>query len=77
MHNGYGIAFDGKGSWNFDNDSARNIQENYFLVLGEGPTFGNNGNFCASEKRFNINSSKVKTKFCLSFYYNGIIVIYL
>ena len=25
LHNGYGIPFDGKGSWSFSNDFARNF----------------------------------------------------
>ena len=25
MHSGYGMTFDGKGRWNFGNDSARNV----------------------------------------------------
>ena len=55
LHCGYGLKFDGAGSWNFGNDFARNVvifdiddsssshtdeRENNFLVLGEGPTYG-------------------------------------
>ena len=55
---GYEITFDSAGSWNFNNDNARNViifgvdnissfhadnRKNNFLVLGEGPTFGING----------------------------------
>ena len=51
---GYGIAFDGIGSWSFDSDFARNVvifgidnssssytdnKKNDFLVLGGGSTF--------------------------------------
>ena len=51
MYSGYGIAFDGAGSWNFGNDNARNVVifgvdnsssshvddcKNIFLVLGKG-----------------------------------------
>ena len=25
LYSGYGIVFDGKGEWNFDNDYARNV----------------------------------------------------
>ena len=25
MYSGYQIAFDGKGEWSFDNDTARNV----------------------------------------------------
>ena len=53
VYSGYGIIFDAKGNWNFDNDSARNVtifdvddsslshtnnRKNNFLVLGEGNT---------------------------------------
>ena len=62
MYNDYGTAFDGKGEWNFGNDSARNVVifrvdncssshtdncKNHFLVLGEGKTFGINGSLGA------------------------------
>ena len=66
MYSGYGISFDGKGEWNFDNDYARyfiifgvdnssschadNLKNNFF-VLSEGDTFGINGNFCTPEKK--------------------------
>ena len=54
MYRDYGIAFGGKGDWNFGHDFARNViifgadnsssshsdnWENNFLVLGEGPTY--------------------------------------
>ena len=57
---GYGMAFDGAGSWSFGNDNARNVvifgadnslsshtdnYKNNFLKLGEGPTYGINGSF--------------------------------
>ena len=63
VYSGYGIAFDGKGEWSFDNDTGRNIAifgvdnissshadnlKNYFLMLGEGNTFGINVNFGAT-----------------------------
>ena len=44
------------------------MTKNYFLVLGEGDVYGS---FGAPEKKFGINFSKTKTKFCLSFHYNG------
>ena len=52
-YNRQGIAFDGKGFWSFDNDTAKNVvtfgvdnnesshignPKNKFLVLGKGPT---------------------------------------
>ena len=64
-YNGRGIAFDGEGFWNFDNDSAKNVVifgvddslsshtdnwKNIFLVLGKVPTFCINGSDGAAEK---------------------------
>ena len=84
-YSGYGIAFDGKGEWDFVNDSARNViifgvgnnssshtdnRKNNFLVLGEGDIFGIKGSVGAPEKKFSIKFSKAKTKFCLSLHYN-------
>ena len=86
VYSGYGIAFDGKVSWSFGNDFARNViiigvdnsssshsdnQKNDFLILGEAGTFGINGSFGAPEKKFSINFSKAKTKLCLSLRCNG------
>ena len=72
MYRGYGIVFDGAGSWNFGNDFARNIvifgvdnsslhadnYKNNFLVLGEGTTSGINGSCGSPEEKFSINFSK-------------------
>ena len=85
VHSRYGITFDSGGSWKFDNDFARNViifgvdnsssshsdnRKNNFLILGEGPAYGINGSFGSPEKKFDINFSKVNTKFCLSLHYN-------
>ena len=51
--------------------SHADSQKNDFLILGEGPTFAFNGSFRSSKKKFSINFSKAKTKFCLSLHYNG------
>ena len=66
IYNGWGIAFDGKGSWSFGNDFSRNSvifgvdnsspshtnnRKNNFLVLGEGPTDGLNDSTGAVEKK--------------------------
>ena len=76
----YGIAFDGKGEWNFGNDFARIVlifgfdnsssyhtddRKNNLLILGEWNTFGLNGSFGAPEKKFSINFCKEKANFCL------------
>ena len=78
VHSGYGIAFDWKGEWKvvifgLDNSSSFHTDNcnNNLLVLVEGDTFGINGSFGAPEKRFSINFSKAKTKFCLRLLYNG------
>ena len=86
MYSGSGIAFDGKGEWSFDNDTARNFLtfgfddsssshadnlKNNFLVLGEGDTFSINGSFGEPEKTFSINFGKRNTKFCMSLHYNA------
>ena len=54
MYSGYGIAFDGKGLWDFVSSSAKNViifgvdnsssshpdnRKNNFLVLGDGDNF--------------------------------------
>ena len=66
LYSGYGIVFDGKGEWNFDNDYARNViifgidntssshadnLKNNFLISGEGDTAGINESFGAPEKK--------------------------
>ena len=83
---GYGIAFDEKGDWSFDNGTARtNIilgvdssssshsdnRKNNFLILGEARTFGINGSFGSAEKKFSINFAKLNTKFCLILHYKA------
>ena len=59
------MAFDGKGSWSFNDDFARNViifgvdnsssshtdhLKNDFLILGEGDTFGIDGSFGTHKK---------------------------
>ena len=77
VYSAYGITFDSGGSWNFDNDFARNVvifgvdnsssphsdnHKNNFLILGEGTTYGINGRFGTPGKRFDINFSKANPK---------------
>ena len=86
MYSGYGITFDGKGEWSFDNDTTRNVVifgadnsssshfdnlKNNFLELDEDDTFGTNENFGAAGKKFSINISKANTKFYLSLHHNA------
>ena len=83
---GCGITFDSAGSWNFDNDFARNVimfgvdnsssshpdnRKNNFLLLGGSPTYGINGSFGSPKKKFSTNFTKANTKFCLSLRYNA------
>ena len=73
LYTDYGIAFDGKGEWSFDNDYARNViifgvdntsssyadnLRNNFLILNDGDTFGINASFGAPGKKFSINLAK-------------------
>ena len=41
------------------------------LILGEGPTQGLDGTTLTAEKRYSINFTVTRKKFCLSLYYNG------
>ena len=82
MYSGYEIAFDGKGSWSFSDDFARNViifrvdnsslshadnLKSDFLILDNFWYY----NFGAPEKEFSINFTKVKRNFCLSLHYNA------
>ena len=72
------MTFHSAGSWNFDNDFARNViifgvdngssnhsdnRKNNFSILNEGPAYGINTSFGSLEKKFNINFTKTETKF--------------
>ena len=78
MYSGYGIAFDGAGSWTSGNDFAKNDEifgtdnsssshtvncKNNFLVFGEDTTYGINGSFDSSETKFSIDVIKTHTQF--------------
>ena len=67
MYSGYGVAFDGAGSWSFSNDIARNVLtfgvdnsstshtdnlKNIFLVLGDRTTDDINGSVRIAKKKF-------------------------
>ena len=73
-------------NWNFDNNTARNVIiidvddssssqadncKNNFLVVGEGPTFGINGNFHSPGKKFSVHFSKINTKFWLTLHFSA------
>ena len=78
VYSGYGIAFDGKGSWSFNDDFARNViifgvdsslsshtdnLKDDFLVLVEGDTFSSDGSFDALEKNLLLILVKQKQSF--------------
>ena len=48
-----------------------NTTKKNFLVLCEGPTDDINNSIATAKKKFSINFSKAKRKFCLSLHYNG------
>ena len=74
-----------KGSWSLGDDFARvaiifcvdsspihtGNCKNSYLVLGKRPSHDINDSVAAAEKRFSINYTKAKVKFCLSLPYNG------
>ena len=86
-YSGYGIAFDGKGSFSFpgggygknviifgaDMNSSPHIDNKGkdILILGTGPTQGLGEHSLTAEKMYSINFTKDNTKFCLSLHYNG------
>ena len=92
MYNGYRIIFDGKGEWNFGNDSARNViifgvdnnslyhndnPKNNFCVLDEGPTYDINGSFGTSVKNLVLGLVKKRHNFAWNVITIMIIVICL
>ena len=56
-----------------DNSSSSHTdnRNNNFSMLGEGDTFCINGSIGAPEKKFSINFTEAKTKFCLTLHFNG------
>ena len=85
VYSWYGITFDSAEKWSFDNGIARNAIisdvdnsssshsgncKNDFLILGDGPIFGVNGNFGSPKKKLSINFTEANTKFCLSLHHN-------
>ena len=81
MNSGYGITFGTAGSSRFGNDFAGNAVifvadnisssptdncQNNFLMLGEEPANGINGNPGNAEKKVRTNISKAKTEYHLS-----------
>ena len=85
-YSGYGIGFDGRGSFSFpdgrydqnvlifgaDMSSSPHIdnKKKDILVLGKGPTQGLEHTLTA-EKMYSINFTVTKKRFCLSLLYNG------
>ena len=85
-YNDLGIAFDGEGLWNFDNDFVRNVVifgvdnssssqtenwKNKVSVLDKRPTKSINDRTHVAGKKNSINFSKADTKVCLGLHYNG------
>ena len=85
MYSGYGVEYDGEGSWSCGNDFGRNVtnsgvdnswlyhtnnHKNDFLVLSGRPTDDINEDIGEANKIFSINFSKAKTIFCLSFHHS-------
>ena len=75
-----------KGTFSVSNGFGRNViifgdnisssvhidsKKKYILILGEGPTQGLNGTTLTAEKKYSINFTEHKKKFCLSLHYNG------
>ena len=86
-YSGYGIGFDGKQTLSFptsgfgknaiifrvDMSSSVDVDNKNkdILVLGEGPTQRLRGTVLAAEKKYSINFTVPRKKFCLSLHYNG------
>ena len=83
---GYGIGFDSKGTFLFpDGSFGQNViifgadmsssphanNKVNILVLGKDIIQGINGTTIYAEKKYLINFTKSKTRFCLSLHYNG------
>ena len=92
VYSSFGIAFDWKGDWSFDNDYARNViifgvdnsssshadnLKNNFLILGDGDTFSINGSFGALEKNLVLILVKQTQNFAWVYIIMLIIVICL
>ena len=81
-YSGYGIGFDRKGKFSFDNGfghnaiifgvdmSSSNNKTKNILVLGEGITQGLDNTTLTAEKKSSINFTENNKKFCLSLHYN-------
>ena len=86
-YSGYGIGFDRKKAFSFpgvvgfgqnviifgvDMSSSIHIdnKKKYILILGKGPTEGLQHTLTA-KKKYSINFTVAKKKFCLSLHYNG------
>ena len=49
-----------------------NTKKKNVLILGECPTQGLDGTTLTAEKRYSINFTVTRKKFCLSLHYNGL-----
>ena len=84
-YSGYGIGFDRKGEFSFDNEFGRNViifgvdmsssvhgdnKKKDILILAETPTQVLDGTTLTAEKLYSINFTENK-EFCLSLHYTG------
>ena len=86
-YSGYGFGFDSKGTFTFpvgdfacsvtifvgDMSSSLHVnnKKRDILILEEGPTQGLDGRKLTAEKKYLINFTKPRKKFCLSLHCNG------
>ena len=85
-YSGYGIGFDRKGEFSFDNGFSQNVivfgvdmsssihstnKTKNILVLGKDFVQGLDNRTIYAKKLHSINFTKTNTKFCLSLNYNG------
>ena len=72
MYSGYGVAFDGAGSWSFGDDCAKNgivlvliIVHHLIEIIVKMLSYDINDIFGSVEQMFSINFTKPKTQFSL------------
>ena len=84
-YSGYGIGFDRKGEFSVGNVFGRNCKifgvdmsssvhvdnkKKDILILIKGPSQGLDGTTLTAEKKYSINFTVIRKKFCLSLHYN-------
>ena len=78
MYSGYGVAFDGAGSWSLGDDCAKNgtvlvliIVHHLIEIIVKMLSYDINDIFGSVEQMFSINFTKAKAQFSLRLHYNG------